>query len=117
MSPKKETPATIKNLLAPRSQKEIDKLDFSRYNPMATTKANEKRIQYLGTRGISTENLSGKKDFNISEDYKTNIENFVGMAQIPVGLAGPILINGSKRNMIFSSLLQPPKKLWLHLVL
>ena len=81
--------------LASRTQEEIDQLDFSRYNPKATTKAYEERIQYLETRGISTENLSGKENFNNPEDYKTNIENFIGMAKISVGLAGPILTNGS----------------------
>ena len=87
--------------LASRTQEEIDQLDFSRYNPKATTKDYEERIQYLETRGISTENLSGKENFNNPEDYKTNIENFIGMAQIPVGLAGPILINASNAQCDF----------------
>ena len=95
MSQKKEVKTRVKNKLAPLTQEEIDQLDFSRYNPKATTKAYEERIQYLETRGISTKNLNGKKNFNNPEDYKANIENFIGMAQIPVGLAGPILINGS----------------------
>ncbi len=81
--------------IAPLSQEEIDKLDYSRYNSSPTQEGYKERLDYLKSKEISTENLSGNKNFNTPEEYKGNIENFIGMAQIPVGLAGPILIKGT----------------------
>ena len=81
--------------IAPLSQEEIDQLDFSRYNASPTQEGYTDRLNYLAEKEISTENLRGNHNFNIPEKYKGNIENFIGMAQIPVGLAGPILIRGT----------------------
>jgi hydroxymethylglutaryl-CoA reductase (NADPH) len=93
---KEKTIEAFAKQLAPLSQEEIDNLDFTRFNPTATTDGYKKRLEYLEERGVSIENLGGEKDFNNPEEYKGNIENYIGMAQIPVGLAGPILINGTK---------------------
>ncbi len=41
--------------------------------------------------------VKAEKLFSVTEDSKElagNIEHFIGMAQVPVGLAGPIIING-----------------------
>ena len=81
--------------IAPLSQEEIDKLDYSRYNSNPTQEGYKERLDYLKSKEISTKNLSGGKNFNTPEEYKGNIENFIGMAQIPVGMAGPILIKGT----------------------
>lgn len=39
--------------------------------------------------------LSGEKIFNDNEILKGNIENYIGISQIPTGLIGPLVINGS----------------------
>ena len=39
--------------------------------------------------------ITGKAKIKSETNFKGNIENFIGMAQIPIGLAGPILVNGS----------------------
>jgi hydroxymethylglutaryl-CoA reductase (NADPH) len=39
--------------------------------------------------------LSGEKTFTDNESLKGNIENYIGMSQIPTGIIGPIVINGS----------------------
>ena len=39
--------------------------------------------------------LSGEKTFNDNQSLKGNIENYIGMSQIPTGIIGPLLINGS----------------------
>ena len=39
--------------------------------------------------------IKGEKKFEDYSSLKGNIENFVGMAQVPIGLAGPLLINGT----------------------
>ncbi|WP_157471971.1 hydroxymethylglutaryl-CoA reductase [Neolewinella persica] len=39
--------------------------------------------------------LAGKIPHPEPDDLRGNIENFIGMAQVPVGLAGPLLMQGS----------------------
>lgn len=39
--------------------------------------------------------LSGEKIFDNNESLKGNIENYIGMTQIPTGIIGPLVINGS----------------------
>ncbi|OXA97117.1 3-hydroxy-3-methylglutaryl-CoA reductase [Flavobacterium hydatis] len=39
--------------------------------------------------------LSGEKTFNNNESLKGNIENYIGMSQIPTGIIEPLVINGS----------------------
>ena len=84
--------------IAPLSKKEIDELDFSRYDQSPTKNGFEERLKFLNARNISTKNLSANKEFNKPENYTGNIENFIGMAQIPVGMAGPVLIKGTVAN-------------------
>lgn len=36
-----------------------------------------------------------------SEDYRGNVENFVGAAQVPIGVVGPLLVKGDFANGIF----------------
>ena len=43
---------------------------------------------------------------------KGNCENFTGVAQIPLGLAGPITSTANTRRAIFSSRWRPPKGRW-----
>lgn len=40
------------------------------------------------------EYLSGKKQFTENEALKGNIENYIGMTQLPTGIFGPLVING-----------------------
>ncbi len=92
---KEKTIEVLANQFAPLSQEEIDNLDIRCYNSEPSTKGYKDRLKYLEEREISTENLRGNKNFINPEKYRGNIENFIGMAQIPVGLSGPLLINGS----------------------
>lgn len=44
--------------------------------------------------GTRPSRLAGETPFTEHAGLKGNIENFIGMAQIPVGLAGPLLVRG-----------------------
>jgi hydroxymethylglutaryl-CoA reductase (NADPH) len=39
--------------------------------------------------------ISGQTPIDHSQSYKGNIENFIGFAQVPIGLAGPLLLDGT----------------------
>lgn len=39
--------------------------------------------------------ISGQQQIDHSQSFKGNIENFIGFAQVPIGLAGPLLLDGS----------------------
>ena len=39
--------------------------------------------------------ISGQTPMDHSQSYRGNIENFIGFTQVPIGLAGPLLLHGS----------------------
>ncbi|MGD1847733.1 MAG: hydroxymethylglutaryl-CoA reductase [Salibacteraceae bacterium] len=61
-----------------------------------TAEGQRKRLDYLASlRNASLDHLAGKKTFEHHADLQGNIENFVGMTQVPTGVIGPVAIHGS----------------------
>ncbi len=50
------------------------------------------RQGFLGEMGISIDWI--KRDLYPNDKVKGNIENYLGMAKVPIGLAGPLLVHG-----------------------
>ncbi len=58
----------------------------------------ERRLSILAKQGITFEYLNGKKVIDDPTIFQGNIESYVGLAQIPVGVIGPLRINGLHAN-------------------
>ncbi|CAC9976347.1 hydroxymethylglutaryl-CoA reductase [Flavobacterium panici] len=54
------------------------------------------RLNFIrSTLNLDMDFISGEKVFNNNESLKGNIENYIGMSQIPTGIVGPLVLNGS----------------------
>ncbi len=62
-------------------------LDWSR-------EAQEERLRLLRSRGVEAEWLSGRAGHPDPSSLRGNVEQYVGMAMVPVGLIGPLRVNG-----------------------
>ena len=54
-----------------------------------------KYLDLLEDQGKKLPYISGQTPMDHSQSYKGNIENFIGFAQVPIGIAGPLLMDGS----------------------
>ena len=59
-----------------------------------TVEGLRKRQEFLKTKGLGLECLASEKGKPDPAELQGNIENLVGFAQIPVGIIGPLRING-----------------------
>ena len=58
--------------------------------------AKEERLEFLKKEtGHSLDALSGKVELPDPQEYKGNIEQFIGMTQIPTGIIGPLRVHGT----------------------
>ncbi len=53
-----------------------------------------KRLETLEQSGTKLEYLAGRKQIDDPTIFHGNIENYVGLAQVPVGIIGPLRVNG-----------------------
>jgi hydroxymethylglutaryl-CoA reductase (NADPH) len=52
------------------------------------------RLEFLASRGIAIPALTGQTGFADPESLRGNIEHYIGMAAVPVGLIGPLRVSG-----------------------
>jgi hydroxymethylglutaryl-CoA reductase (NADPH) len=63
--------------------------------PLAwTAEAREERLAFLEARGLTLPHLAGRAPQVDPAALQGNIEQFIGMTQIPTGLIGPLRVNG-----------------------
>ncbi len=91
----------LKKIASQLRTRNIDEMPLPPNLPRETVlsrEAQEKRLAILEKQGITFEYLKGKKRIDDPSIFQDNIENFIGIAQLPVGLIGPLRINGVYAN-------------------
>jgi hydroxymethylglutaryl-CoA reductase (NADPH) len=56
--------------------------------------ARAERLALLGARGAALDVLAGERTVVPPDAFQGNVENFIGMVQMPAGVIGPLRING-----------------------
>jgi hydroxymethylglutaryl-CoA reductase (NADPH) len=62
---------------------------------MNFTDTQNRYLDKLSKQNKHPKYISGETPIDHSQSFKGNIENFIGFAQIPIGLAGPLLLDGT----------------------
>lgn len=63
---------------------------------MASVEGKEKRLAYLAQEACASFSyLNGVKNFSDFRSLEGNIENFIGMTQVPTGIIGPLRVLGT----------------------
>jgi hydroxymethylglutaryl-CoA reductase (NADPH) len=67
-----------------------------------TKESQQKRLDFLkNALGNNLDYLALAKVFDEPESLRGNIENYIGMTQVPTGIIGPLLINGTEAKGAF----------------
>ena len=107
-----EAPEVLARRLAPVSDVERS-IPRSVPKPLAwTAAARDERIAFLEAQGLALPHLSGRAPEVDPAALQGNIEQFIGMTQIPTGLIGPLRVNGLRATAISTFPSRPQKARW-----
>ncbi|HZF99411.1 MAG TPA: hypothetical protein VEY71_00330 [Chitinophagales bacterium] len=88
----------LQNVLPNLDDLELIKNTDTVPSPLSWTQhAMDKRIGFIekGMK-LELEYLTGRKQFTDVEGLRGNIENYIGMTQVPTGIIGPLLVHGTQ---------------------
>lgn len=100
---KKEQPIdAFGKQMEPRTEEEIKKLKKIYLDNTYTATGINKRLNDIEKNiGKKFTFINGKEKFDDYSSLKGKIENYIGMAQTPIGVGGPLLINGAFSSGLF----------------
>jgi hydroxymethylglutaryl-CoA reductase (NADPH) len=88
----------IAELIKKIKEKSADGIQHDRFpiEAMASAEGQSLRLDYLEKEtGKTLPLLAGKKTFNDTNILEGNIENYIGMTQVPTGIIGPLKVLGT----------------------
>lgn len=91
---KVQTLESVSKKLSPLTKEDIEKLKHTSYSTKPGKVGYEERTEFLKAKDKRIDSITKSQHFEDFDSLNGNIENFIGMAQIPIGLAGPLLVNG-----------------------
>lgn len=82
-----------------QANKKTARFDRIPNSDLYSKKGQEERLSFLRKQlKCNLENIAGETPFDKHQELEGNIENYIGMAQFPIGIGGPVLISGSEAN-------------------
>lgn len=88
------TTEQLRERLSPKTSSDQEKARRVPRNPHVTPESVEKRWEVINTTSDAEQALLDDKTRQEMVCYERNIENFIGTLKMPVGIAGPIRVNG-----------------------
>ena len=99
---KKKPIDQFSGLLRSKTKEEIEGLNILNFENSYTEEGAELRLTSLEKHlQQSFDHIRGRHQFRNFDSLKGHIENYIGMAQLPIGIAGPLLINGAFSNGLY----------------